>query len=168
MDPTKLRALLARVASGDVNVDAAVLRLVIHKCHVNKLNIYNQVGIVALNVIGEPIAPMDNGLGGGGYDGLAPGPRPPRHAGVADMSLDLDVDPDDGGDQHNNHELLSVRQLAVRLGRWHGRGYGCELAYGGELAVVVLVTAVVGVGLGALAHDALGRSEEHTSELQSP
>ena len=53
----------------------------------------NQVGIVALNVIGEPIAPMDNGLGGGGYDGLAPGPRPPRHAGVADMSLDLDVDP---------------------------------------------------------------------------
>ena len=76
-----------------VNVDAAILRLVVHKCHVNKLNIYNQVGIVALNIIGEPIAPMDGGLGGGGYDGLAPGPRPPRAAGVSDLSLDFDVDP---------------------------------------------------------------------------
>jgi hypothetical protein len=27
-----------------VNVDAAYVRLVIHRCHLNKLNIYNQVG----------------------------------------------------------------------------------------------------------------------------
>ena len=93
-DPNTASGHQAReLKSVHVNVDAAILRVVVHKCHVNKLNIYNQVGIVALNVIGEPIAPMDNGLGGGGYDGLAPGPRPPRHAGVADMSLDLDVDP---------------------------------------------------------------------------
>lgn len=93
-DPNTASGHQAReLKSVHVNVDAAILRVVVHKCHVNKLNIYNQVGIVALNIIGEPIAPMDNGLGGGGYDGLAPGPRPPRHAGVADMSLDLDVDP---------------------------------------------------------------------------
>ena len=93
-DPNTASGHQAReLKSVHVNVDAAILRVVVHKCHVNKLNIYNQVGIVAQNVIGEPIAPMDNGLGGGGYDGLAPGPRPPRHAGVADMSLDLDVDP---------------------------------------------------------------------------
>ena len=93
-DPNTASGHQAReLKSVHVNVDAAILRVVVHKCHVNKLNIYNQVGIVALNVIGEPIAPMDNGLGGGGYDGLAPGPRPPRPPGVADMSLDLDVDP---------------------------------------------------------------------------
>lgn len=93
-DPNTASGHQAReLKSVHVNVDAAILRVVVHKCHVNKLNIYNQVGIVALNIIGEPIAPMDNGLGNGGYDGLAPGPRPPRHAGVADMSLDLDVDP---------------------------------------------------------------------------
>jgi hypothetical protein len=45
-----------------VNVDAVILRVVVHKCHVNKLNIYNQVGIVALNVIGEPIASPMVGL----------------------------------------------------------------------------------------------------------
>jgi centrosomal protein CEP104 len=38
-----------------VSVDAAALRLVVHRCHVNKLNIYNQVGVVALNLIGEPL-----------------------------------------------------------------------------------------------------------------
>jgi centrosomal protein CEP104 len=27
-----------------VNVEAAYVRLVLHRCHVNKLNIYNQVG----------------------------------------------------------------------------------------------------------------------------
>ena len=27
-----------------VSIDAAALRLVVHRCHVNKLNIYNQVG----------------------------------------------------------------------------------------------------------------------------
>ena len=56
------------------------------------------MGIVALNIIGEPIAPMDGGLGGGGYDGLAPGPRPPRAAGVSARALDFDVDPVDGGE----------------------------------------------------------------------
>ena len=93
-DPNTASGHQAReLKSVHVNVDAAILRVVVHKCHVNKLNIYNQVGIVALNLIGEPFVPMENGVGGGGYDGLAPGPRPPRQAGVADMSLDLDVDP---------------------------------------------------------------------------
>ena len=93
-DPNTASGHQAReLKSVHVNVDAAILRVVIHKCHVNKLNIYNQVGVVALNVIGEPISPMDGGLGGGQYDGLAPGPRPSRLAGVSDLSLDFDVDP---------------------------------------------------------------------------
>jgi len=39
-----------------VSIDAVALRLVVHRCHVNKLNIYNQVGVVALNLIGEPLS----------------------------------------------------------------------------------------------------------------
>jgi centrosomal protein CEP104 len=58
---------------------------------VNKLNIYNQVGVVALNVIGEPITPDG---GGAGYMAQQADPHGrPRHAGLADVALDLDVDP---------------------------------------------------------------------------
>ncbi|XP_064610541.1 centrosomal protein of 104 kDa-like isoform X2 [Liolophura sinensis] len=40
-----------------VHVDAVgvFLKLVIHKNHINKYNLYNQVGIVAVNVIGDPL-----------------------------------------------------------------------------------------------------------------
>ena len=36
-----------------VNCDALYLRLLLHKCHINAYNYYNQVGLVALNVIGS-------------------------------------------------------------------------------------------------------------------
>lgn len=92
-DPNTASGHQAReLKSVHVNVDAAILRVVVHKCHVNKLNIYNQVGIVAINVIGEAISPTDPGWGGAGGN-LAPGPRPARGAGMADMAIDLDVDP---------------------------------------------------------------------------
>ena len=92
-DPNTASGHQAReLKSVHVNVDAAILRVVVHKCHVNKLNIYNQVGIVAVNIIGEAISPTDPGWGGGGGN-LAPGPRPARGAGMADMAIDLDVDP---------------------------------------------------------------------------
>ena len=92
-DPNTASGHQAReLKSVHVNVDAAILRVVVHKCHVNKLNIYNQVGIVAINIIGEAISPTDPGWGGAGGN-LAPGPRPARGAGMADMAIDLDVDP---------------------------------------------------------------------------
>ena len=92
-DPNTASGHQAReLKSVHVNVDAAILRVVVHKCHVNKLNIYNQVGIVAINVIGEAISPTDPGWAGAGGN-LAPGPRPARGAGMADMAIDLDVDP---------------------------------------------------------------------------
>jgi centrosomal protein CEP104 len=34
------------------NFPAILVRLVVHRCHVNKRNIWNQVGLVALNLIG--------------------------------------------------------------------------------------------------------------------
>ena len=49
-----------------MNVPALLIRLVVHKCHVNALNVYNQVGIVALNVLGEPLPAEAPGAGLGG------------------------------------------------------------------------------------------------------
>lgn len=46
-----------------VYVDAVtlLLKLVFNKCHVNKFNLYNQVGLIALNCMGE----MHNAMSGG-------------------------------------------------------------------------------------------------------
>ncbi|KAF9391857.1 hypothetical protein BGX21_011170 [Mortierella sp. AD011] len=39
----------------NVDVEGEYLRIVIRQCHVNPLNIYHQVAILALNVLGEPL-----------------------------------------------------------------------------------------------------------------
>ncbi|KAG1659551.1 hypothetical protein FOA52_015355 [Chlamydomonas sp. UWO 241] len=80
-----------------VNVPATLLRLVVHRCHVNKLNIYNQVGLIALNLIGETIGPP-MAMPPGGY--LQVHAQPTREvqyynaaaADVADLNLDIHVD----------------------------------------------------------------------------
>ena len=33
---------------------ALLLKIVLHKCHINKFNLFNQVGIIAMNCMGEP------------------------------------------------------------------------------------------------------------------
>jgi len=72
----------------------AFLKLLFHRCHINSLNLYNQVGLIAINVLGTPDArvaphgaltsgydaPYGGGGGGGGgvpggYAGAAPAPR---------------------------------------------------------------------------------------------
>ncbi|KIZ03119.1 Nephrocystin-3 [Monoraphidium neglectum] len=83
-----------------VSVDAVALRLVVHRCHVNKLNIYNQVGIVALNLIGEPLVPAPPPPPGGGAAYLDVGQQPVGEVGyynraaadMADLNLDMHVD----------------------------------------------------------------------------
>ncbi|KAF7729326.1 hypothetical protein EC973_004582 [Apophysomyces ossiformis] len=37
-----------------INADAEYVRLVARNCHQNKLNSYNQIGIIALNILGQP------------------------------------------------------------------------------------------------------------------
>eukprot|EP00240_Pyramimonas_obovata_P012838 CAMPEP_0118939966 /NCGR_PEP_ID=MMETSP1169-20130426/30302_1 /TAXON_ID=36882 /ORGANISM="Pyramimonas obovata, Strain CCMP722" /LENGTH=261 /DNA_ID=CAMNT_0006884353 /DNA_START=264 /DNA_END=1045 /DNA_ORIENTATION=+ len=86
-DSNEKSAFKAReLKSVHVNTAAHVMRLVLHKCHINKLNIYNQVGIIAVNVIGEHL-----NLGGnkalGGAAALARAPRE-----VVDVALDMNVD----------------------------------------------------------------------------
>jgi centrosomal protein CEP104 len=43
-----------------IHIDAVVsgIHLTLHKCHLNHLNIYNQVGIVALSLLGVPAEPL--------------------------------------------------------------------------------------------------------------
>lgn len=36
-----------------VDAYALLLKVVLHKCHVNKFNLYNQVGLIAINCMGE-------------------------------------------------------------------------------------------------------------------
>ena len=62
------------------------MKFVLHKCHVNHLNLHNQVALVALNILGRPNARQQQG-GGGGYPpnafpGMA-GSLIPRPSGVA-------------------------------------------------------------------------------------
>ncbi|CAK0887687.1 unnamed protein product, partial [Prorocentrum cordatum] len=52
-----------------VDVAAQFLRILLHKCHVNRYNIVNQVGLIALNCLGEVLGPD-----------LATGPPPPHPA----------------------------------------------------------------------------------------
>ncbi|KAI8640199.1 hypothetical protein BD408DRAFT_420103 [Parasitella parasitica] len=42
-----------------INVDGEFVRLVIRNCHRNRLNEYNQVGILALNILGHPVHLID-------------------------------------------------------------------------------------------------------------
>ena len=38
-----------------VDVQALFLKILLHKCHINKYNLVNQVGLIALNCLGEPL-----------------------------------------------------------------------------------------------------------------
>ena len=58
------------------------VRLVLHRCHVNTRNIYNQVGIMALTVLGEPQGGMHAGSHG---VGATPTPY--------ELELELSMDP---------------------------------------------------------------------------
>ncbi|RCI04153.1 hypothetical protein CU098_000103, partial [Rhizopus stolonifer] len=42
-----------------INTDGEYVRLVIRNCHRNRLNTYNQVGILALNILGQPLHLLD-------------------------------------------------------------------------------------------------------------
>ncbi|KAK9803394.1 hypothetical protein WJX72_004936 [[Myrmecia] bisecta] len=97
-----------------VNTTAFVLRLLVHRCHTNKLNIYNQVGIVALNLIGELLQAKGSNVGivalnliGEPLQAEPPLPQyvtnhynpppgvavGPARSALADLALDVNVDP---------------------------------------------------------------------------
>ena len=80
-----------------VSTDALLLKITLHRCHVNRLNIYNQVGLVAINLLGEP-GTQGAGVGGAYSVGASDVPAPnfavpsKGNAGVSDLVLDVNVD----------------------------------------------------------------------------
>lgn len=79
-----------------LDVAAYFVRFVVHRCFVNKYNIYNQVGIVAINLVGEYLSapPADSQ----GYLDINPAPMSEQPyynqaaMEVADLNLDVHVD----------------------------------------------------------------------------
>ena len=64
------------------------MKLLLHKCHVNTLNLHNQVGLVAINMLGIPVASAQQRLpqGGAGAASLIPRPGLPMGAAAAGAS----------------------------------------------------------------------------------
>ncbi|KAG0724929.1 Centrosomal protein [Chionoecetes opilio] len=54
---------------------AVYLKLTLHKNHVNKLNLYNQVGLIGVNVIGNEVEDNNNSVSPDGEGGRVPGGR---------------------------------------------------------------------------------------------
>eukprot|EP00798_Chlamydomonas_sp_ICE-L_P023111 gene23111-30312_t len=83
--------------SVNIKTTAYYVKLIVQKCHINKVNIYNQVGIIALNLIGEAVQP-GIAMPPGGYLQLHANPTTEvtyynsAAANIADINLDLHVD----------------------------------------------------------------------------
>ncbi|DBB10866.1 TPA: hypothetical protein ACH3X3_007335 [Trebouxia sp. C0006] len=94
-----------------VNSDAYLLRLVVQRCHTNKLNIYNQVGIIALNLVGQVIQ-TENLPGVPSYvsNHYQPSHISAAAGAMADLSLDVNVDPITAGKirEINKHKEAAV------------------------------------------------------------
>ena len=55
LDPNERSGFQAReLKSVYVDSNAVLLKLIFHKCHLNNFNVFNQIGLIALNCIGEP------------------------------------------------------------------------------------------------------------------
>lgn len=59
-DNTKMNYSARELKSVHITADMSEVTLTIHKCHINHLNLYNQVGIVAFNLIGYAPIPSTN------------------------------------------------------------------------------------------------------------
>ncbi|CAG9467389.1 unnamed protein product [Pedinophyceae sp. YPF-701] len=96
-DNERTRYQARELKTVSINADACMIRFLIHKNHLNKHNIYNQVGIVAINVIGETLggASVAQAAAGAGH-GFSAGPRPglgaPGGNPAAQLAIDLAVD----------------------------------------------------------------------------
>ncbi|RLN86256.1 hypothetical protein BBJ28_00023225, partial [Nothophytophthora sp. Chile5] len=78
-----------------IDQEALLIKLKLHECHVNQHNLYGQVGIMAINLCGEPLEPTL--LPGHSVDEPVrsiPKPRqkPGAHDNAEDLSFDLRFD----------------------------------------------------------------------------
>lgn len=116
-----------------VYIDAAgsFLKLLVHKCYMNKHNIFNQVGVVAINLLGETMTGglQPGALLGGGVDSYG-GQQPPygvaghtpassnpspsaagRYGGAMDdLSFDMNLDPESA---QRIRQIVAAKERAV-------------------------------------------------------
>ena len=57
LDPNERSGFQAReLKSVYVDSNAVLLKLIFHKCHLNNFNVFNQIGLIALNCIGDTVS----------------------------------------------------------------------------------------------------------------
>lgn len=91
-----------------IDCTGSFVKLLVHKCYLNKHNIFNQVGIVAINILGEYIASGIPGNGGG-----HPGSsmiRAGRNEEV--VPFDLSLDPDSAA---RIRHIVAAKERAVEM-----------------------------------------------------
>ncbi|CAB1118634.1 unnamed protein product [Ectocarpus sp. CCAP 1310/34] len=94
-----------------VNAPGQYLRMLVHKCYINEVNLFNQVGIVAVNLLGEKLGKLAPGAlddpaapyGAGprtlrayppGLSGREIGAARASHTELNDLSFDMNFDPE--------------------------------------------------------------------------
>ncbi|KAE8989823.1 hypothetical protein PR003_g24522 [Phytophthora rubi] len=87
---TESRYMARELKTVHIDQEVALLKLRIHACHVNEHNLYNQVGIMAINLCGEPLGLLpshstDEDVGVKARNKL-------RASGSEDLSFDLRFD----------------------------------------------------------------------------
>ncbi|GAQ85746.1 Galactose-binding domain-like [Klebsormidium nitens] len=111
LDPNERSNHQAReLKSVHVDTPAQVIKFLLHKCHPNKLNIYNQVGIVALNIVGQPLDAAKLALAQQALLGRAQNGRGGRGAPPEDPLLESV----DAVTAQQLRELLAQKDAAVR------------------------------------------------------
>lgn len=133
-----------------MDAKGSFLKLLIHKCHVNPHNLFNQVGLIAINVLGTSVSPselepFDDKVSGSITTAAGPttvgargaptsvssgGPaRAPvrREAGVEDLAVDMRLDPETAAMYRDIHakKVAAVEDEdydKVRRG-WKRRGW---------------------------------------------
>lgn len=85
-----------------IDNEATFVKMLLHQCYINERNIYSQVGVMAINLLGEPLAMLHDELpnqstgellgGGGGVPALRSNPKPSPGGGNDDLSFDLRFD----------------------------------------------------------------------------
>eukprot|EP00898_Chlorokybus_atmophyticus_P007173 jgi/Chlat1/7457/Chrsp6S07499 len=98
-----------------VDVSALLVRLVLHKCHPNSLNMHSQVGIVALNIIGERLDSSSPQLASAFSNGVETTRHASngggRHSSAEEDAAVLDVD---AVTAQKIKEVLRQKEEAVR------------------------------------------------------
>ncbi|XP_069990312.1 centrosomal protein of 104 kDa isoform X3 [Penaeus vannamei] len=75
-----------------VDCTGTFLKLVLHKNHINRLNLYNQIGLVAINILGNEVETNNNSVSPDGEGGQVPSARDQEVPIYHDLAFAMYVD----------------------------------------------------------------------------